>query len=175
MFEPLTNENFEELLTIQKRIFPGESAEQNYLETLEHNPYRKELANWLVLYNNKPVGVVGLYSYHEYPNTAWLGWFGVLPEERGKKFGSEIFDFWLETAKEKGYTEARLYTDKIENQDALGFYLHNRMTQETYRNSSETQEITDSTLIFSLSLTDKPIEKWDNKFLELSEQLEKQK
>lgn len=174
-FEPISKDNLDLIVEVQNRIFPGESAKQNYLETIEKNPYRKELANWLVLHESRPIGVVGLYSYYEYPQTAWLGWFGVLPEERGKKYGSDMFEFWLDIARHKGYTEARLYTDKFANQEALGFYTNKGMIQEEYLNMSEGEEITHSTVIFSLSLTDKHIAKWDNKFLELSEQIEKQK
>lgn len=117
---------------------------------------------------------MGCYSYHEYPQTAWLGWFGVLENERGKKYGSIIFDFRIEYAKKKGYTEARLYTDKFLNKEALGFYEHKGMIQEAYQHADEAKEVSDSTLIFSLSLTTQPIKKWNNKFLELTEQLEKQ-
>jgi len=173
-FQPVSIKNLAVLVKVQSLIFPGESAKQNYLETIEHNPYRRELANWLVLHKSKPIGVVGLYSYHEYPHTAWLGWFGVVPEERGKKFGSAIFDFWIETARKKGYSEARLYTDKFANKEALPFYLHKGMVAEEYRNALESKGITDTTILFSLSLTNKPIEKWNDRFLELTEQLEKQ-
>lgn len=173
-FEPLSEDNLDLITKIQNEIFPQESAAQNYIEALEKNPYRRELSNWLVFNGKKPIGVVGCYSYHEYPLTAWLGWFGVLKEERGKKFGSTIFHFWIDYAKRSGYTEARLYTDKVSNKDVLGFYKHEGMIEEEYLNTSESSEVTDTTLIFSLSLTDKSIEKWNDKFLELSEQLKKQ-
>lgn len=173
-FETVTQNNLDLIVDIQTQIFPNESARQNYIDTLEKNPYRKEIANWLVYDQDKPIGIVGFYSYHEYPQTAWLGWFGVLEKERGKGYGSAIFDFFIEYAKKRGYTEARLYTDKLSNIEALDFYKHKGMTAENYTNERESKEVTDSTLLFSLSLTDKPIERWNNKYLELNEQLEKQ-
>ncbi len=173
-FEPISKDNFELILRVQKQIFPGESAKLNYIDTIEKNPERKQLADWLVSYSEKPIGVVGFYSYLEYPQTAWLSWFGVLPEERGKRYGSIMFNFWIDYAKRNGYTEARLYTSKNSNQDVIDFYEHKGMTQEPYLNESESIEITDDTLIFSLSLTDTPVQKWNNQFLGLTEQLEKQ-
>lgn len=174
IFEPVSENNLKLIVELQNQIFPGESAQQNYIETIKQDSYRKELCNWLVFHDVTPIGVVGLYSYHEYPQTAWLGWFGVLPEYRGLGYGSTIFDFWMNSAKDKGYKEARLYTDKHANKDAIEFYKHKGLIEEEYYNEKENSEINNTTLIFSLSLTDQAIEKWNNKFLELTEQLIKQ-
>lgn len=173
-FEPVSKNNLDLITTIQNKIFPGEDASQNYIETIERDPYRKELANWLVLLGGKVIGIVGLYSYHEYPKTSWLGWFGVLEEERGKKYGSTIFDFWIDYSRKQGYSEARLYTDKLSNQSALQFYEHKGMLREDYKNENEDREVRNNMIIFSKSLTSEPINKWNNKFLEISDQIKKQ-
>ena len=39
---------------------------------------------YIVFHNDIPIGVTGIYSYHEYPDDAWLGWFGILDKYRNK-------------------------------------------------------------------------------------------
>lgn len=40
---------------------------------------------YIVFHNDIPIGVTGIYSYHEYPDDAWLGWFGILDKYRNKR------------------------------------------------------------------------------------------
>ena len=41
---------------------------KNYLEGITNDPYRKEMINYIVYDSERvPLGVVGLYSYIEYP------------------------------------------------------------------------------------------------------------
>ncbi len=69
-FIEVTYENLETAVEIQNRIFPGEDGRQNYIDGITKDSYRKEMVNYIVYSNNKPIGVVGLYSYHEYPKDA---------------------------------------------------------------------------------------------------------
>ena len=50
---------------------------------------------------NYQFGVTGIYSYNEYPDDAWLGWYGILPKYRSKGYGSIVFDKTVELAKKK--------------------------------------------------------------------------
>lgn len=167
------NNNLELAIKIQNAIFPLEDGRKNYVEGINHDSYRKEIVNYIVYDNTIPVGVVGLYSYNEYPNDAWLSWFGVLQEYRQKGYGSKIFDFFENLSLEKGYTSIRVYTDD-EFDKAILLYEKKKMIKEFYKNELENEKINDCTIIYSKSLTKKKTEKWNNKFLGLTMQSEKE-
>lgn len=167
-------DNYDLAVKIQNAIFPLEDGRQNYMEGITNDPYRKEIINYIVYDNEVPVGVVGLYSYNEYPLDAWLSWFGVLKEYRQKGYGSEMFDFFRNLAAKKGYTSIRVYTDD-EFDKAILLYQKKQMIKEFYHNELESEEINKSTIIYSKSLTKEKTTKWDNKFLGLTAQSEKEK
>lgn len=166
--------NLELAVNIQNTIFPLEDGRQNYIEGITNDPYRKEMVNYIVYDNEIPIGVVGLYSYNEYPRDAWLSWFGVLQEYRQKGYGSKIFDFFENLALKKGYTSIRVYTDD-EFDKAILLYEKKKMVKEFYKNALESEEINNGTIIYSKSLIKKQTEKWNNKFLGLTAQSEKEK
>ena len=101
-FEKITYDNLELACKIQNTIFPEEDARQNFIEQINQDPYRKEQDYSIVYVDNEPIGVTGIYSYHEYPESAWLGWFGILNEYRNKGYGKKALEKTIELAKEKG-------------------------------------------------------------------------
>lgn len=173
-FIEVTNDNLELAVEIQNTIFPSEDGRTNYIEGITNDPYRKEMVNYIVFNNNESIGVVGLYSYNEYPEDAWLSWFGVLEQFRNKGYGSAIFDFFEKISKEKGYNTIRVYTDD-EFDSAINLYIKKGMIREDYSNELESDEINKETIIFSKSLTLEKTKKWKNKFLQLTAQAEKEK
>ena len=173
-FVKVTYDNLEIAVTVQNKIFPGEDGKQNYIEGITNDPYRKEMTNYIVYDNDTPIGVVGLYSYNEYPKDAWLSWFGILEEYRNKGYGKIAFDFFESISKEKGYTSIRVYTDNSFDK-ATNLYKSKDMIEERYSNELESDEINNGTLVFSKSLTNKKTELWNNKFLQLTAQSEKEK
>lgn len=56
---------------------------------------------YIVYLENIPIGVTGIYSYNEYPEDAWLGWFGILEEYRNNGYGGIILDKTIELARKK--------------------------------------------------------------------------
>ncbi len=170
----VNSNNLDLAVKIQNTIFPLENGRQNYIEGITNDPYRKEMVNYLVFIKDIPIGVVGLYSYNEYPNDAWLSWFGVLQEYRRRGYGSQIFDFFENLSLEKGYTSIRVYTDAEFNK-AILLYEKKGMIKESYNNELESEEINKETIIYSKSLTKQTTEKWNHKFLGLTAQFEKEK
>mgnify|MGYP004513401949 FL=1 len=173
-FIEVTNDNLELAVEIQNTIFPLEDGRVNYIEGITNDPYRKEMVNYIVFNNNESIGVVGLYSYNEYPEDAWLSWFGVLEQFRNKGYGSAIFDFFENISREKGYNAIRVYTDD-EFDSAINLYIKKGMIREDYSNELESDEINKKTIVFSKSLTLEKTKKWNNKFLQLTAQVEKEK
>lgn len=173
-YEKITKDNLGEAVSVQNTIFPHENGKQNFIDSINGADYRRELIFWLVYLDKTPIGVTGLYAYNEYPHDAWMGWFGVLPKYRGKGYGGQIFDFFEREARQRGYENIRLYTDSLENSDAVGFYEKKGMVSEEYSNPEDIFHATGKILIFSKSLNNSPVEKWDNKFLNLSGQENRQ-
>lgn len=173
-YEEIDSNNLDLAVKIQNAIFPLEDGRQNYLEGITNDPYRKEMINYIVYDSEVPIGVVGLYSYIEYPFDAWLSWFGVLQEYRQNGYGSKIFDFFENLALSKGYTSIRVYADD-EFDKAILLYEKKMMIRESYNNRLESDEINKGTIIYSKSLTKEKTKKWDNKFLGLTAQSEKEK
>lgn len=170
----INSENLELAVKIQNTIFPLEDGRQNYIEGINKDSYRKEMINYIVYENEIPMGIVGLYSYNEYPFDAWLSWFGVLQEYRQKGYGSQIFNFFEKLSSEKGYTSIRVYTDS-EFDKAMLLYEKKEMIKEFYKNELESEEINLNTIIYSKSLTKENTKKWNNKFLDLTAQSKKEK
>jgi len=174
-FEKITKDNIELAVKVQNTIFPEEDGRENYVECVNKDPYRRELTFWIVYDGGEPIGVSGLYSYNEYKDDAWLGWFGVLPYKRNKGYGLKMLEHFENYAREKGYKAIRLYTDEISNKDAIKLYTKRGMISEKYNNENEDKEVIKTTLIFSKSLTNEPVQKWNDKYLGLTEQSNKEK
>lgn len=166
--------NLELACKIQNEIFPQENARQNYIEQINKDSYRKEQDYYIVYLDETPIGVTWLYSYHEYPENAWLGWFGILEKYRNNGYGSTVLDKTIKLAKEKNYTKFRLYTDEYAK-SAHKLYKSKGLIEEPYDNKDDKDDYFDAKIyIYSLSLTDDPIDLWNNKTIGLKEQGEKE-
>ena len=130
---------------------------------------------YFLLYENDAcVGVIGIYSYPEDQNSAWLGWFGIREDFRRKKLGTTALKAFEEMAAARGYLFARLYTDAVNNDVAIAFYQANGYVSEPYQNPQDPACMKYRTVIFSKSLTSRPLELWNNRSIHLTEQIAKQ-
>lgn len=174
VFKKISNDNLELACKIQNEIFPEEDARENFIEQINNDPYRKEMDYYIVLINEIPIGVTGIYSYHEYPDDAWLGWFGILSKYRNNGYGGMVLDETIKLAKSKGYLNLRLYTDEYAT-DAHRLYSSRGMIKELYDNKEDKDNYIECEIyIYSLSLNDNKIQKWNNKILGLKEQSDKE-
>ena len=173
-FKKITNDNLELACKIQNEIFPEEDARENFIEQINKAPYRKEMDYRIVYLDETPIGVTGLYSYHEYPTDAWLGWFGILKDYRKSGYGGKVLDMTIDMAKEKGYSTFRLYTDEFAT-DAHKLYESKGFVKEPYERDDDKDEFFIADIyIYSISLTNQKVELWNNKLLGLKEQGEKE-
>ncbi len=174
IFKKITNDNLEVACKIQNEIFPKEDARQNFIEQINNDPYRKEMDYCIVYLGESPIGVTGIYSYNEYPNDAWLGWFGILEKYRKLGYGGKVLDMTINIAKEKGYKTFRLYTDEYAK-SAHKLYESKGLIKELYdRDDDKDEYFIADIYIYSISLTSKKVELWNNKFLGLKEQGKKE-
>lgn len=165
--------NYKKAIEIQNTVFPNEDGTINILASLDRElfikktgiDYGEDNVKYYIVYdNNEEVGITGLYNYDSI--SAWLAWFGVLPDKRRKSYGKRILEKTMELAKQKGFKTMRLYTDAIENADAIKLYKKLGFVGEKY----SAEELLYDCYIYSKSLNDEKVDLWNNKLLGLSEQ-----
>ena len=77
-----------------------------------------------------PIGLSGIYTEESDPDSAWLGWLGVISKYRRERFGTRILNDFLREARDRGFKFARLYTNDG-NVAAKALYEFNGFTKET--------------------------------------------
>jgi len=176
-FEKINESNLADAINIQREIFPLESGEEDLRETSKNIvPNHQFLQKyWLSKVDDKYIGICGLYAYKAYPKDAWLGWFGVIEEERRKGYGAQIFKHIIKLAKDFGFENLRLYTDEEDNVAAIKLYKKFGMVSEVYDNPEDVHFEISKTLIFSINLTGEKTILWDNKNLYINSHDEKNK
>lgn len=161
--EPITKENLEFALKVFHSIFTW--MEPNV------NPYADALngkvdAEYYLVYDDETlVGITGFYTLPEDPESAWLGWFGVVPEQRRNHYGSKIVQFHENDLKEQGFKYSRLYTEIYNNDATRRFYEKCGYTGEPYNNSREPELLNDLLMTYSKSLGDWPLVPWDSRYM----------
>ena len=170
-YEKVTSKNLKIAIKIQNLIFPLEKNSSNFEMSINQKKFPKcfkilkSITYWLVKKNNTYVGITGIYSYIKNPKTSWLGWFGVIPTERRKNFGSQIFEWTIQEAKKIGYKNFRIYTSLEMNEKGVAFYRSKDFLEEKYTTE---KNLSDTILIFSKSLTLDKIDLWNNKMLNIT-------
>jgi ribosomal protein S18 acetylase RimI-like enzyme len=171
VLEKVTEKNIEYAIAVQNEIFPEEDGRKNYEEAVAGI---SGFEYYLVYEHGNCAGITGIYWYPDDHDNAWLGWFGIREQYRRNHLGSKVLKAFEQMASEKGYRNARLYTDAFNNDEAIAFYKANGYTSEPYENPEDPACLTYRVLIFSRSLTSEPIELWNSRNIHLSEQVIKQ-
>ena len=167
--------NYKKAIEIQNEIFPKEDGTLNILASIDRELFQKKtvieypddnVKYYIAYENNEEIGITGIYCYDK--TDAWLGWFGILSNYRKKGYGKELLLKTMNIAKEQGYKVLRLYTDKVENANAIKLYEKMGFIGEKY----SAEELSYDCYIYSKSLYDEKIDLWNNKLLDLSYQSE---
>lgn len=121
IIKPLSFDRLEESNTLRNRVFKYLSLEEKQtlnasLDPQNHSSILAKLAlmsleYWVAIYENKVVGLIGLYeetSDHE--DSIWLGWYCVDEKYRGLTIGKKLINFAIEEAKKKNKYFLKLYT-----------------------------------------------------------------
>lgn len=105
----------------------------------------------------KNIGLSGIYVEDADPESAWLGWLGVLPEYRRERFGTRMLNAFQQEARDAGFKYARIYTNEG-NTAARELYKFAGYTEERLDYDPPEYVLTGGpVVIYSMSL-DK--EKW---------------
>lgn len=169
----VTKNNFEQAVATQNAVFADAGKYDNgmidILKGLSNKPDKEFnfIEHYLWEDKQQIVGISGLYSYHNNPQEAWLSWFGVLPDARKKGYGEQILTATKELAKQKGFTALRLYTSGKLYAKACKLYEKAGFTGEKYTKELPLNLLGFKEKIYSISLTDKPVTKWNNQHLHI--------
>ena len=169
-YEKVTEENINIAIKVQNRIFPLEDGLDDLNESINKSKkYYDKLEYYLIQNGEYYVGITGIYSHKEYPDDAWVGWFGILPMFRRNHYGLEALEFTKQRAKEMGFKALRLYTDDKYNEASISLFEKFGMVKEVYEAEDGKYYKIGNMLIYSLSLDDQPVELWKNKNIFLEE------
>ena len=169
--ERITKNNIDYAIQIQEELFPEESGRANFEESVDE---KSGFEYYLLYEGGECVGVIGIYSYPEDHESAWLGWFGIREDFRRKSLGTTALKAFEEMAASRGYLYARLYTDAMNNDAAIAFYKVNGYIDEPYQNLKDPACMKYKTVVFSKALKSRPLELWNNRNIHLTEQIAKQ-
>lgn len=152
----------------EMNFWPDACAFNSYLRA-----YQKGKPYWLVYEGDNLIGISGIYDYPELgeKDTAWLGWFGVLPEFRGGGYGKAILLETLSRAKDMGYKRLRLYSSKREDlcPNAVPFYTKISSLFLGFVEDYTLEQQDMKRIVVSFSLDGNEITKWGNRNLHLNE------
>ena len=126
ILEPLSWENLDETIAMANAIFPyNRSAtrgpEYSYRMHLKDPAYRGEARYRRIGYSEfylvreshtgQPAGVIGYLVYYGKQGwpTAWLRWFGVSPDFRGRGLGTLTLKWVEKRLLKKGFTSIKLF------------------------------------------------------------------
>ena len=93
---------------------------------------------------------------------------------RKKGYGTQIFKIFENWAKENGFKTIRLYTDEVDNAQACVLYENMGMIKEYYKNSDDITKDVGDIVIYSKSLTGEVVALWNNKFINIKGQKDKE-
>ena len=167
--------NYKEAIKIQNSIFPKENGALNILASLDRKLFIKftglnyaddHVKYYLAKKDNNYVGITGIY-YYDFDN-AWLGWFGILSKFRNRGLGRELLRKTVDLASTMNFKYMRLYTDFVDNHNAINLYEEEGFIGEKYT----LEELSYDCRIYSKALIDDHISFWNNKDLNLSYQSE---
>lgn len=172
-YELIDENNIILATSIQHTIFPDECAYVHYKYAIDTNYKRNKY--FIIRWNAIPVGIIGLYMDDKIDNESiWLGWFGILPEFRSKGIGRRSLLDMIEKAKEYNKKYLRLYTNDKGDSTARPLYRSVMQSYENYNNPND-YNYNGNCLIYSYSLCDEKVSLWNNKFLNLKEDIQDEK
>ena len=167
----INKDNIDSAIKIENEIFPEYDARHNYYDSLKEDSI---ISFFIICNDDLYIGVTGIYAYKKDKDNAWLGFFGLKEEYRGNHYGKKALLLSEEYARNQGYKYIRLFTDKFNNDYAIEFYKRNGYTFEDYNSDEEMLKDEFEVVIGSKSISKYKVDKWNNRFINLSKQTIKQ-
>lgn len=171
---PIDSGNIAQACRIQHTLFPQPecNADRDYENAILHPQKAREY--WLLEVDGTWVGIAGIYDLPVDPESAWLGWFGILPPYQRRGYATEALRLFEEEARARGYLYARLFTEQTDAA-AIACYLRNGYFQEAYNCPTDPDALKIPMYIMSKSLyPGRACPPWDNRDISLWYQFSKQ-
>ena len=166
IYKTLNIENIDIAYEIQKNTWKEDPDYDDLYDKATNT--RDDNCFFLVYDKDKLIGITGVDVFPEYPDTIWLDWFAILPEERRKGYGEKVLLDTIEYCKSLNrYKACRVETTYYESRPAVFLYDKIMQTKEDYT-AEDTKDKKTNTLIYSYSLNGK-IDLWNNRYLGLKE------
>lgn len=170
--ELLSRENLSTMQEMWKINFPRENLQDCcytdgkdvFTSVVDGELSDKNLSYYLVYDDDVLIGHWGIYTVRNDPESAWLGWFGVLPAHRRQGYGTRILSLFEREARRLGFRWVRLYTDR-DNYAAQNCYTEFGFTLEDFNGTADMES--GPLTIGSKSICDAPVELWNDRYLEL--------
>jgi GNAT superfamily N-acetyltransferase len=132
--ERITAKNLAKAIAAAWQIFPYETHAEGFGPEIAYKmaieQRNSRFAYYLARDNEKTVGITGHDPAEDGQPEMWLGWFGVLPAERRKGYGSKILLATCEIISGFGISSLYLYSgDREEERAAHRLYLRSGFEQ----------------------------------------------
>lgn len=173
--EELSKDNIKIAGKIQYDIF-NKYEEVGYLDYKDEIKVKNRLRKrylpltYLAYHSGEPVAFIGLYEIEGYPDDIWVNWFGVREDKRRKGIGTQLLFKIVEIARLYDKKNLRLHTLKNLNFEAQSIYRKVMQICEPYTNKEDCKYIKDDVLVYSLSLKDKIVPLWNNKYIDINDE-----
>lgn len=162
----LTKDNVDIAYEIQSSVWPEDPDYGDLYDKATNT--QDDNCFFLVYDKDSLVGITGVDLNKNYPDTIWLDWFAILPEQRRKGYGEKVLRDTIAYCKKLNrFKSFRVDTTYYENRPALFLYDKVMRLKEDYT-IEDTDTIKTQTLIYSYPL-EGPLEPWNNKYLGLRE------
>ena len=126
LVELIPSRDIEHFLPVLREIDLGDRFLLSMLHWCGIGQRSSPLSYWQVYIIRNTSEIVGVTGLYQRPETEkhiyWLGWFGIRPQWRRQRLGSESVRRVIEKAKERGGRELWVYTGAAD-QPAVRFYL----------------------------------------------------
>lgn len=164
-FELVTSTNLLPAVAVVCMAFPGQMKE--IVQSLDSSTRPREqwrLAGarehigriwkyYIVIVDNEPVGVIGIYTLENAPLEGWVGWTCVIPPYRERGVGKKAVEFILKKAEEQGCTTLRAWQTASHRFDPMcKLFQDMGFKMEVFPG----QDNTDGYRVFSRSLDGQP-------------------
>lgn len=157
--------NYEIAYNIQKQIWKDEPDLENFKSKANSNSSNN--VSWIVLFNDEPIGITGVYTEDFDEETIWLDWYGVLPKYRKQGLGKKILLDTIEYCRRLNkYEYFRLDTTYWYGKPAISLYDSVMTFKEKY--TAEDEKVSHNWWIYTYSLKGKK-DLWNNRYIGLSE------
>lgn len=101
-FEWLNKNNFMECSAIRQKLFDYKFTSDIYVRIVNNDHIDKyQKIDYAIIKNgsNESIGTIGYYISKEAPDRCWIGWYGILSAFRGKGYGNQIMEAYIDFIK----------------------------------------------------------------------------